>query len=179
MNRDTAAEIIRAARKRPLWEPGPATRVVSHGRAALERVLPHRGAMLMVDAITSIDLEQQALSGKRRLGLDDPAFVGHFPGAPVYPAFLQIEMGGQAGACLPYFIDRGSVEIEEAAQPRGLRMLRAHEAVLLAEVVPGDDLDLFVRLLAHDELTSVIALQLQRSGRICSAAIVEICFVDP
>lgn len=173
------ASIIRSARRHPLWKSKPSTRETAIGRDAIERILPHRRPMLMLDAITAIDLDQQCIRATRKIGGDDPGFVGHFPGEPVYPAFLQFEIAGQAGICLLDFIRRGSMEIPASATPRSVRMLRAHDARLLAEIHPNDSLEALAMVLEHDELTSIFAAQLMKGCTVCSTAIVEVCFVDP
>ena len=44
-----AKAIARSAKKRPLFTPGPSTARVDLGRAAIERLLPHRDPFLFVD----------------------------------------------------------------------------------------------------------------------------------
>jgi 3-hydroxymyristoyl/3-hydroxydecanoyl-(acyl carrier protein) dehydratase len=170
-------EILRAARRRPLWQPKASTRATAFDRAAIERLVPHRGSMLMLDEITAIDHEQQSLRAQRVLRPDDPGFRGHFPGEPVYPAFLQFEIIGQAGICLLDFVARGSTEIPTDGRPRSVRLLRAFDARLLAEIVPGDSVAALATVVENDELTSVVAAQLLRGETICSTVIVEVCFV--
>jgi 3-hydroxymyristoyl/3-hydroxydecanoyl-(acyl carrier protein) dehydratase len=178
MTHDPLAAIVRAARRRPLWTPRASTLATSFGRAEIEHLLPHRGPMLMLDAITAIDLEQGGIRATRRLGADDPGFAGHFPGAPIYPAFLQLEIGGQAGLCLLDFVRRKSCEIPADLQPQAVRLLRAHDARLLAGIHPGDSVTALAKVVEHDEMTSVFALQLLRGETICSTAIVEVCCVE-
>lgn len=179
MTHDPYASLIRSARRRPLWENKASTRETAFGREAIERLLPHRGAMLMLDEITAIDLEQQCLRATRRVGSDDPGFVGHFPGEPVYPAFLQFELAGQAGVCLLDFVRRQSLAVAASQRPRRVRPIKAHHGLLLAEIHPGDSLTALATVLVDDELTSIFAAQLLKGDIVCSVLIVEVCFVDP
>jgi 3-hydroxymyristoyl/3-hydroxydecanoyl-(acyl carrier protein) dehydratase len=177
MSDDSYASLIRSARRRPLWKAGASMRETAIGRDALERLLPHRGPMLMLDAITAIDLEQRSIRATRHIGIDDPGFVGHFPGEPVYPAFLQLEIGGQAGICLIDFLRRQSFEVPPDLRPRSVRPIKVHHGALLAEIHPGDSLTALATVLVDDELTSIFAAQMLKGDVICSTAIVEVCFV--
>ena len=75
--------VVRGARKRALWEPGPATCSLDLGRTEIERILPHRAPFLLLDRIVSVDLEQTAIRGERHIARSDPVFAGHFPEYPV------------------------------------------------------------------------------------------------
>ena len=179
MSGDPFASLIRSARRRPLWEAKATTHETSFGRDAIERMVPHRGAMLMLDEITAVDFEQRGIRATRRIDVNDPAFVGHFPGEPVYPAFLQLEIVGQAGICLLDFVRRESLEVPASLRPRSLRLIKLHHGLLLAEIHPGDVLTALAVALVNDELTSIFAAQLIRDGTVCSTVIMEVCFVHP
>jgi 3-hydroxymyristoyl/3-hydroxydecanoyl-(acyl carrier protein) dehydratase len=178
MNDDRFASVIRAARRNPLWLPEGSTQATEFKRDNIERILPHRSPMLLLDEITAIDLAQQTLSASRRLEEDDTGFAGHFPGNPIYPASLQLEMAGQAGVCLVDFVTRQSCEIPVGQQPRAVRVLKVHHALMLAEVRPGVKLTALARILVCDDLTSIVAVQLLAGEIVASVAILEVCFVD-
>ena len=61
-------------------------------------VLPHRPPFLLVDRI--LELSDTHVVGMKNVTMNEPFFVGHFPGAPVMPGVLQIEAMAQAGGIL-------------------------------------------------------------------------------
>jgi 3-hydroxyacyl-[acyl-carrier-protein] dehydratase len=73
----------------------------SIGTADIQRILtalPHRYPFLMVDRIIDIRGDQSAI-GIKNVTANEPQFLGHFPGNPVFPGVLLIEgMAQTAGA---------------------------------------------------------------------------------
>ena len=170
--------LVKIGRRSPLWPAGNGRRQVEIGRSAIERMLPHRAPFLLVDAITEIDLTGECIRGRRRIAPDDPVFVGHFPDEPIYPGVLQLETMGQLGLCLMYFNATGSTQVAEDAAPRRVRALKVHHALFLAEVLPGDELEVIAKLISADDYTAVCAGQLLKGEAICAFAITEVYFVD-
>ncbi|MDO4228315.1 MAG: bifunctional UDP-3-O-[3-hydroxymyristoyl] N-acetylglucosamine deacetylase/3-hydroxyacyl-ACP dehydratase [Capnocytophaga sp.] len=62
------------------------------------KLLPHRPPFLLVDKI--FELSDKHVIGLKNVTMNEPFFVGHFPGAPVMPGVLQIEAMAQAGGVL-------------------------------------------------------------------------------
>jgi 3-hydroxyacyl-[acyl-carrier-protein] dehydratase len=59
-------------------------------------LLPHRPPMRLLDAIVSLVPGERAC-GRRDLRPDDFFFDGHFPGEPIVPAVILVEMIAQVG----------------------------------------------------------------------------------
>ncbi|MGB2305190.1 MAG: bifunctional UDP-3-O-[3-hydroxymyristoyl] N-acetylglucosamine deacetylase/3-hydroxyacyl-ACP dehydratase [Flavobacteriaceae bacterium] len=62
------------------------------------KILPHRPPFLLVDKI--FELSESHVIGLKSVTMNEPFFVGHFPGAPVMPGVLQIEAMAQVGGVL-------------------------------------------------------------------------------
>jgi 3-hydroxyacyl-[acyl-carrier-protein] dehydratase len=63
------------------------------------RRIPHRPPFLMIDRAEGY-VQGQSLVGVKCVTINEPFFVGHFPGAPVMPGVLIIEAMAQTGGLL-------------------------------------------------------------------------------
>ena len=102
-------------------------------------ILPHRPPFLLVDKI--LELSETHIVGLKSVTMNEPYFVGHFPGQPVMPGVLQIEAMAQAG---------GVLVLNTVPDPENYLtfFMKIENAKFKNPVVPGDTLVFKMELLS-------------------------------
>jgi 3-hydroxymyristoyl/3-hydroxydecanoyl-(acyl carrier protein) dehydratase len=167
--------LLRQHRKKPLVSQESLT-PLAWGRDEIKRILPHREPFLLVDRLTGVSFDEETISGVRFISTDDPVFAGHFPEYPVYPGCLEVEMIGQLGLCLHYFLQSRSTDVPLEVRPLSVRATRIIGAWYLEPVLPGREVVLIARKLEHDEFFATMIGQVIADGKVACAAIGEVCF---
>ena len=80
-------------------EGDPPAEVTTIEMAEILRRIPHRYPFLLVDRAEDY-VSHQSITGIKCVTVNEPYFVGHFPGNPVMPGVLIIEAIAQSGAVL-------------------------------------------------------------------------------
>ncbi len=106
----------------------------------IQQVLPHRYPVLMVDAILELE-PRKRIVGLKNVSINEPFFVGHFPGAPVMPGVMILEALAQTGG---YLLLREVPEREKKL----LYFAGIEHARFRRPVRPGDQLRLEVEVIA-------------------------------
>ena len=96
------------------------------------RGLPHLFPFRMVDRILTIERGKRAIALKN-VSIDEPYFLGHFPGKPVMPWVLVLEAMAQTGG----LAFQSSFESEGEGVPV---LARIEEFRLKKSVTPGDQI---------------------------------------
>ncbi len=110
--------------------------LMMHREAALDirriqRILPHRYPMLMVDRVLEIQGDHRA-TGIKNVTFNDIFFQGHYPGTPIMPGVLIVEAMAQLGGLLL------SQKLEHTGK---LAVLLSMDKVKMRQpVIPGDQL---------------------------------------
>lgn len=101
---------------------------------AIARALPHRYPFLLVDRLVEFSADGEVCLALKNVTINEPFFVGHFPGQPVMPGVLILEAMAQASA-LHARLKLGDLEGERIVYLVGI-----DRAKFRKPVVPGDQL---------------------------------------
>lgn len=106
---------------------------------AIEKLLPHKYPMLLVDRILEL-VPSERVVGIKNVTRNEPFFNGHFPGHPVMPGVLIVEAMGQTGGVLLL----NSVENPES---KVVYFMGLENVKFRKPVVPGDQIQFTVEML--------------------------------
>jgi 3-hydroxyacyl-[acyl-carrier-protein] dehydratase len=119
----------------------PASQVDIDIAEVLKRI-PHRYPFLLVDRAEDYRAHE-SIVGVKCVTVNEPFFVGHFPGNPVMPGVLIIEAMAQSGAVLM------SKSLNADVEGKTIMFMSVDQARFRQPVRPGDVLRLHVEVLRH------------------------------
>ena len=119
----------------PIYDPNKEVLIDNIG---IQKLLPHRYPMLLVDKI--IQMDKKSIVGIKNVTMNEPFFQGHFPEEPVMPGVLQLEALAQAGGI--YIMN-----LLDEPERYSTYFLRIDNARFRQKVVPGDTLILKCELI--------------------------------
>ena len=117
------------------------------------KILPHRYPLLLIDRVLELKRKERIVAIKN-VTINEPFFVGHFPGLPIMPGVLIVEAIAQAGGCLLL------TEVEDRTD-KVMVFTGIERAKFRKPVTPGDQLRLEVELKGWREVPGMTAAKMQ------------------
>ncbi|MCS7033552.1 MAG: UDP-3-O-acyl-N-acetylglucosamine deacetylase [Phycisphaerae bacterium] len=135
----------------------------------IQRILPHRYPMLLVDRVLELEGDQRAV-GVKNITYNDVAMQGHYPGQPIFPGVLIVEALAQLGGILL------SQKLEHTGK---LAVLLSMDKVKMRHpVVPGDQLILEATTVRVKSRTGHVRCKAFVGEKIAAEAEIKFMLVD-
>ena len=102
------------------------------------KILPHRYPFILIDKIDIVE-SGKSLIALKNMTINEPFFQGHFPGQPVMPGVLSLEIMAQAGSFLM---------LSQIEDPLSMNMFLStvEKAKFRKSIIPGDQLKVHMEL---------------------------------
>ncbi|MGZ4815946.1 MAG: 3-hydroxyacyl-ACP dehydratase FabZ [Terriglobales bacterium] len=117
------------------------------------KILPHRYPLLLIDRVLELKRKERIVAIKN-VTINEPFFVGHFPGLPIMPGVLIVEAIAQAGGALLL------TEVEDRNN-KVMVFTGIERAKFRRPVSPGDQLRLEVEVKGWRSVPGMTACRMQ------------------
>ena len=135
----------------------------------IQRIMPHRYPMLLVDRVVEMVGTSKAV-GIKNVTINEPFFEGHYPGTPIMPGVLVVEAMAQLGGLLM------SRKLEHTGK---LAVLLSLDKVKLRHpVIPGDQLILEAISIRAGIRTAALQCKAFVGSRLVAEAQIRFMMVD-
>lgn len=135
----------------------------------IQRIMPHRYPMLLVDRVVEMDGDRRAV-GIKNVTINEPFFEGHYPGTPIMPGVLLVEAMAQLGGLLM------SQKLEHTGKIAVL--LSLDKVKLRKPVVPGDQVILEAEALQAKARTGSLKCRAMVGDKLAAEAQIRFMMVD-
>ncbi len=136
---------------------------------SIQRTLPHRYPMLLIDRVVELDGDRFA-RGIKNVTINEPFFTGHYPGQPIMPGVLIIEAMAQLSGLLL------SQKLEHTGK---VAVLLSLEGVKFRRpVVPGDQLIIEATSMRVKSRTGQTSCAARVGDELVAEAIIRFMLVD-
>jgi 3-hydroxyacyl-[acyl-carrier-protein] dehydratase len=129
------------------------------------KILPHRYPFLLIDRVLELKRKERIVAIKN-VTINEPFFVGHFPGLPIMPGVLIVEAIAQAGGALLL------TEVENRAD-KVMVFTGIERAKFRRPVSPGDQLRLEVEVKGWRVVPGMVAAKMHGEAFVGSKRVAE------
>ena len=136
----------------------------------IKEIIPHRDPFLLIDEVLELEPGVRVVATKY-LRPEETWFKGHFPGMPVQPGVLTIEMLAQAGAVCALSLPENKGKL---ALFGGIKNARFRK-----QVTPGDVLTLHCELVEQHGPVGVGKASAWVDGKCAATAELTFVLTDP
>jgi 3-hydroxyacyl-[acyl-carrier-protein] dehydratase len=134
------------------------------------KLLPHRYPFLLVDRIVSFEPGKRIV-GLKNVTINEPFFLGHFPGHPIMPGVLILEAMAQVGGVYALL----AKEVGENQVPY---FVGIDKAKFRKPVLPGDALQLELDVLQLRRGIYTFCGKAMVNGKVAAEAELRATFAD-
>jgi len=148
----------------------PVVETLPTGKTGLDihdilKILPHRYPFLLIDRVLELQRKQRIVAIKN-VTINEPFFVGHFPGLPIMPGVLIVEAIAQAGGALLL------TEVEDRAD-KVMVFTGIERAKFRRPVSPGDQLRLEVEVKGWRAVPGMVAAKMHGVAYVAGKRVAE------
>jgi 3-hydroxyacyl-[acyl-carrier-protein] dehydratase len=137
----------------PVPDASPGSTKIALDIHEILKILPHRYPLLLIDRVLELQRRERIVAIKN-VTINEPFFVGHFPGLPIMPGVLIVEAMAQAGGALLL------TEIEDHRE-KVILFTGIERAKFRKQVSPGDQLRLEVEVKGWRMVPGMTAAKMQ------------------
>ncbi|MCB1556057.1 MAG: 3-hydroxyacyl-ACP dehydratase FabZ [Alphaproteobacteria bacterium] len=134
-------------------------------------MIPHRYPILLVDRIIAFEAGKSAV-GLKNVTMNEPQFMGHFPGAPIMPGVMIVESMAQTAACMVV------KTLGPEAEGKLVYFMTIDNARFRRPVRPGDSMHIHVEVLQSRRNVWKFKGEARVDGTLCAEATFSAMIMD-
>jgi len=135
------------------------------------RMIPHRYPILLVDRILEF-IPGQGAVGLKNVTMNEPHFMGHFPGEPVMPGVLIVEAMAQTAAI--FVVNT----LGEESEGKLVYFMTIEGAKFRKPVTPGDSLHIHIEKIQSRGAVWKFSGKAMVDGKLCAEATFSAMIAD-
>jgi UDP-3-O-[3-hydroxymyristoyl] N-acetylglucosamine deacetylase/3-hydroxyacyl-[acyl-carrier-protein] dehydratase len=167
LNRRMATALREQAQQ--VVSPSAEQRAATMDIRTIQKIMPHRYPMLLVDRVIELEGDERAV-GVKNVTINEPFFAGHYPRTPIMPGVLIVEAMAQLGGLLL------SQRLETTGKIAVL--LSLDKVKLRHPVTPGDQLLLEARTVRASSRMASLECKASVAGKPAAEASIRFMMVD-